>query len=91
MKVRMVPIESVLNRFPRMVRDLSKKLDKKMELHMTGEETELDRTVIDEIGDPLQHLIRNAADHGLESNEERIALGKPEVGNIFLDAYQDGQ
>mgnify|MGYP000013608415 FL=1 len=73
-----------------MVRDLSKKLDKKMELHMTGEETELDRTVIDEIGDPLQHLIRNAADHGLESNEERIALGKPEVGNIFLDAYQDG-
>ena len=90
MKVRMVPIESVLNRFPRMVRDLSKKLDKKMELHMTGEETELDRTVIDEIGDPLQHLIRNAADHGLESNEERIALGKPEVGNIFLDAYQDG-
>lgn len=90
MKVRMVPIESVLNRFPRMVRDLSKKLDKKMELHMTGEETELDRTVIDEIGDPLQHLIRNAADHGLESNEERIALGKPEIGNIFLDAYQDG-
>ena len=90
MKVRMVPIESVLNRFPRMVRDLNKKLDKKMELHMTGEETELDRTVIDEIGDPLQHLIRNAADHGLESNEERIALGKPEVGNIFLDAYQDG-
>ena len=90
MKVRMVPIESVLNRFPRMVRDLSKKLDKKMELHMTGEETELDRTVIDEIGDPLQHLIRNAADHGLESNEERIALGKTEVGNIFLDAYQDG-
>lgn len=90
MKVRMVPIESVLNRFPRMVRDLSKKLDKKMELHMTGEETELDRTVIDEIGDPLQHLIRNAADHGLESNEERITLGKPEVGNIFLDAYQDG-
>lgn len=90
MKVRMVPIESVLNRFPRMVRDLSKKLDKKMELHMTGEETELDRTVIDEIEDPLQHLIRNAADHGLESNEERIALGKPEVGNIFLDAYQDG-
>ena len=90
MKVRMVPIESVLNRFPRMVRDLNKKLNKKMELHMTGEETELDRTVIDEIGDPLQHLIRNAADHGLESNEERLALGKPEVGNIYLDAYQDG-
>ena len=90
MKVRMVPIESVVNRFPRMIRDLSKKLGKKMELHMTGEETELDRTVIDEIGDPLQHLLRNSADHGLESNEERIALGKPEVGNIYLDAYQDG-
>lgn len=90
MKVRMVPIESVVSRFPRMIRDLNKKLDKKMELHMTGEETELDRTVIDEIGDPLQHLLRNAADHGLESNEERIALGKPEVGNIYLDAYQDG-
>ncbi len=90
MKVRMVPIESVFSRFPRMIRDLNKKLGKKMELHMTGEETELDRTVIDEIGDPLQHLLRNAADHGLESNEERVALGKPEVGNIYLDAYQDG-
>lgn len=90
MKVRMVPIESVFSRFPRMIRDLNKKLGKKMELHMTGEETELDRTVIDEIGDPLQHLLRNAADHGLESNEERMAQGKPEVGNIYLDAYQDG-
>lgn len=90
MKVRMMPIETVVNKFPRMIRDLSKKLDKKMELYMTGEETELDRTVIDEIGDPLQHLIRNAADHGLESNAERAALGKPEVGSIFLDAYQDG-
>ncbi len=90
MKVRMVPIESVFSRFPRMIRDLNKKLDKKMELHMSGEETELDRTVIDEIGDPLQHLLRNAADHGLESNEERVALGKPEIGNIWLDAYQDG-
>jgi two-component system chemotaxis sensor kinase CheA len=90
MKVRMVPIESVVNRFPRMIRDLSKKLDKKMELYMTGEETELDRTVIDEIGDPLMHLLRNAADHGLESNEERTAAGKPAVGSIFLDAYQDG-
>ena len=90
MKVRMVPIENVVNRFPRMIRDLSKKLGKKMELHMSGEETELDRTVIDEIGDPLQHLLRNAADHGLESNEERLRLGKPEVGSVFLDAYQDG-
>ena len=90
MKVRMVPIDSVVNRFPRMIRDLNRKLDKKMELYMTGEETELDRTVIDEIGDPLMHLLRNSADHGLESNEERIRLGKPEVGSIFLDAYQDG-
>lgn len=90
MKVRMVPIESVVNRFPRMIRDLSKKLNKHMELYMTGEETELDRTVIDEIGDPLMHLLRNAADHGLESNEERQRQGKHEVGSIYLDAYQDG-
>lgn len=90
MKVRMMPIESVVNKFPRMIRDLTKKLNKKMELYMTGEDTELDRTVIDEIGDPLMHLLRNAADHGLESNEERIKAGKPEVGSIFLDAYQDG-
>lgn len=90
MKVRMVPIESVVNRFPRMIRDLAKKLDKKMELYMTGEDTELDRTVIDEIGDPLMHLLRNSADHGLESAEDRRKAGKPEVGSIFLDAYQDG-
>ena len=90
MKVRMVPIDSVVNRFPRMIRDLNRKLNKKMELYMTGEETELDRTVIDEIGDPLMHLLRNSADHGLESNEERVRLGKPEEGSIFLDAYQDG-
>lgn len=90
MKVRMVPIESVVNRFPRMIRDLNRKLNKKMELYMSGEETELDRTVIDEIGDPLMHLLRNSADHGLESNEERRRLGKPETGSIFLDAYQDG-
>lgn len=90
MKVRMMPIESVVNKFPRMIRDLTKKLNKKMELYMTGEDTELDRTVIDEIGDPLMHLLRNSADHGLESNEDRIKAGKPEVGSIFLDAYQDG-
>ena len=90
MKVRMVPIESVVNKFPRMIRDLSKKLNKQMELHMSGEETELDRTVVDEIGDPLMHLLRNAADHGLESAEVRKERGKPEVGSIFLDAYQDG-
>ncbi len=90
MKVRMVPIESVVSKFPRMIRDLSKKLDKKMELYMTGESTELDRTVVDEIGDPLMHLLRNSADHGLESAEVRAQRGKPEVGSIFLDAYQDG-
>ena len=90
MKVRMVPIESVVSKFPRMIRDLSKKLDKKMELYMSGEETELDRTVVDEIGDPLMHLLRNAADHGLESADVRAKLGKPEAGSIFLDAYQDG-
>lgn len=90
MKVRMVPIENVVNRFPRMIRDLSKNLNKQMELYMSGEETELDRTVIDEIGDPLMHLLRNSADHGLESREERIRQGKAPVGAIYLDAYQDG-
>ena len=90
MKVRMVPIETVVQKFPKMIRDLSKKLDKKMQLIMSGEETELDRTVVDEIGDPLMHLLRNSADHGLESAEVRKERGKPEVGSIFLNAYQDG-
>ncbi len=90
MKVRMMPIETVTQKFPRMIRDLSKKLNKKMELYMTGEDTELDRTVIDEIGDPLMHLLRNSADHGLESAEIRAQRGKPEVGSVCLDAYQDG-
>ncbi len=90
MKVRMVPIESVVNRFPRMIRDLSKKLGKEMELIMTGEDTELDRTVIDEIGDPLMHMLRNSADHGLESTIDRLKLGKPQCGTIQLNAYQDG-
>ncbi len=90
MKVRMVPIESVVQKFPRMIRDLSKKLNKKMELYMSGEETELDRTVVDEIGDPLMHLLRNSADHGLESAQLRKERGKPEAGSIYLDAYQDG-
>ncbi len=90
MKVRMVPIESVVQKFPKMIRDLSKKLDKKMTLYMSGEETELDRTVVDEIGDPLMHLLRNSADHGLESAQVRKERGKPEMGSIFLDAYQEG-
>lgn len=90
MKVRMMPIETVTQKFPKMVRDLSKKLNKQMKLFITGEETELDRTVIDEIGDPLMHLLRNSADHGLESADVRIARGKEESGNIYLNAYQDG-
>jgi len=90
MKVRMVPIESVVNKFPRMIRDLSRTLNKKMELYMTGEDTELDRTVVDQIGDPLQHLLRNSADHGLETAEVRKERGKPETGTIFLNAYQEG-
>lgn len=90
MKVRMVPIETVFNRFPRMIRDISRELDKEIVLSMSGEETELDRTVIDEIGDPLIHLLRNSADHGIESVEKRRALKKPEEGHIYLRAYQDG-
>ncbi len=90
MKVRMVPVETVFNRFPRMIRDIAKDLGKEVELKMSGEETELDRTVIDEIGDPLIHLLRNSCDHGIESIEQRKKLGKPEFGTIELKAYQDG-
>ena len=90
MKVRMVPIESALQRFPRMIRDLEKKLGKRMQLTITGEETELDRTVVDQIGDPLMHLLRNSADHGLETPDVRRERGKPETGSIFLNAYQEG-
>ncbi|NLI89185.1 MAG: chemotaxis protein CheA [Epulopiscium sp.] len=90
MKVRMVPVEIVFNRFPRMIRDVSRDLGKEINLIMSGEETELDRTVIDEIGDPLIHLLRNAADHGLETTEERLAIGKTREGTIELKAYQDG-
>ncbi|MCT4618635.1 MAG: chemotaxis protein CheA [Marinisporobacter sp.] len=90
MKVRMVPIERVFNRFPRMVRDLSKELGKEISLVMLGEETEVDRTVIDEIGDPLIHLIRNSIDHGVEDPETRKKHGKPEIGTVKLIAYPDG-
>lgn len=90
LKLRMVPVESVFNRFPRMVRDLAKSLDKKIDLVITGAETELDRTVIDEIGDPLVHLIRNAVDHGIEPFVERINLGKPETGTVHLRAFHSG-
>ena len=90
MKVRMVPIESVTQKYPRMIRDLARSLNKKMDLVITGEDTELDSTVVDQIGDPLQHLLRNSADHGLESAELRAERGKPETGTIFLNAYQEG-
>lgn len=90
MKIRMLPLDVVFNRFPRMVRDLSVELNKEMELIIQGQDTELDRTVIDEIGEPLIHLIRNAADHGVEPKEERIKKGKNPVGKIRLIAYQEG-
>ena len=90
MKVRMVPVERTFNRFPRMVRDLSKDLGKNIQLIMSGEDTEVDRTVIDEIGDPLIHLIRNSIDHGIESPENRAAHGKQENGTVALRAYPDG-
>ena len=90
MKVRMVPVERTFNRFPRLVRDLSKELGKNIKLFMSGEETEVDRTVIDEIGDPLIHLIRNSLDHGIESPAERARLGKDETGFVALRAYPDG-
>ncbi|NFQ65921.1 chemotaxis protein CheA [Clostridium botulinum] len=90
MKIRMLPLDIVFNRFPRMVRDLSVELDKEMELIVQGADTELDRTVIDEIGEPLIHLIRNAADHGVEPREERVKKGKDPIGKIRLIAYQEG-
>lgn len=90
MKVRMVPVGQVFNRFPRMVRDLAKELNKEINLTIEGEETELDRTVIDEIGDPLVHLIRNSLDHGIEHPEERVAKGKRPVGEVALIARHEG-
>ncbi|WP_029453500.1 chemotaxis protein CheA [Clostridium algidicarnis] len=90
MKIRMLPLDIVFNRFPRMIRDLSVELDKEIEFKIEGQNTELDRTVIDEIGEPLIHLIRNAADHGIESKEERLKKGKSEAGTITLSAYQEG-
>lgn len=90
LKLRMVPVDTVFNRFPRMIRDLAKTLDKKIDLVISGAETELDRTVIDEIGDPLVHLLRNAVDHGVESIAERVAAGKPEMGTVNLRAFHSG-
>lgn len=90
LNMRMVPVETVFNRFPKMVRQLSRDLHKKIHLEIIGAETELDRTVIDEIGDPLVHLIRNSLDHGIESPEVRLAAGKPEEGRVELRAYHSG-
>ena len=90
MKIRMLPLDTVFNRFPRMIRDISVELDKEINFVIEGAETELDRTVIDEIGEPLIHLLRNAADHGIESKEERVAKGKTPVGTVKLVAYQEG-
>ena len=90
LNMRMVPVETVFNRFPRMVRQLARDLNKKINLEVIGAETELDRTVIDEIGDPLVHLIRNSLDHGIESPEIRLANGKPEEGTVVLRSYHSG-
>jgi two-component system chemotaxis sensor kinase CheA len=90
LKLRMVPVNSVFNRFPRMVRDVAKSLNKKVDLIISGAETELDRTVIDELGDPLVHLLRNAVDHGIESIGDRIASGKNETGSVHLRAFHSG-
>ena len=90
MKIRMLPLDTVFNRFPRMIRDVSVELNKEINFIIEGADTELDRTVIDEIGEPLIHLLRNAADHGIESKEERIAAGKSPVGTVKLIAYQEG-
>ncbi|PJW21172.1 chemotaxis protein CheA [Geobacillus thermodenitrificans] len=90
LNMRMVPVETVFNRFPRMVRQLARELGKKVRLDVIGAETELDRTVIDEIGDPLVHLIRNALDHGIEAPDIRVACGKPEEGTVKLRAYHSG-
>ena len=90
MRIRMLPISFVFQRFPRLVHDLSGKLDKKIELILSGESTELDKTVMEKIGDPLVHLIRNSLDHGIETPDVRIAAGKPETGEIHLDAFHEG-
>ena len=90
LKMRMIPIGRVFNKFPRVVRDLSRKIEKEVELIISGEETELDKSVIEELGDPLTHIVRNSIDHGLETPEEREALGKPRKGRIWLTASQEG-
>jgi len=90
MRIRMLPISFTFSRFPRLVRDLSKLMDKKIDLVLLGENTELDKTVMEKIGDPMVHLVRNSLDHGIEKPEERIAAGKPETGTITLNAFHQG-
>ncbi|MBF0517924.1 MAG: chemotaxis protein CheA, partial [Nitrospirae bacterium] len=90
MKTRMQPVRKVFNKFPRMVRDLARSLKKDVELNLSGEETELDKSIIEEIGDPLVHLVRNSVDHGIEMPEVRTAAGKPRGGTVLLSAYQEG-
>jgi len=90
MKTRMLPIGKVFNKFPRMIRDLTRELNKKIELEISGEETELDKSIVEEIGDPLVHIIRNSCDHGIEQPNDRIAKDKEEVGTIKLKAYNEG-
>jgi len=90
LKMRMIPVDKVFKKFPRIVRSLARDLGKEVDLQIFGEETELDRSVVDEIGDPLIHLIRNAMDHGLETPDERVAAGKPRVGTLILAAVHEG-
>lgn len=90
MKTRMLPIGKVFNKFPRMIRDLTRELNKKIELEISGEDTELDKSIVEEIGDPLVHIIRNSCDHGIETPDIRVAAGKPETGTIALKAYNEG-
>jgi len=91
MQIRMLPIGFSFNRFPRLVHDLSRKLGKKVELKLSGENTELDKTVLEKIGDPLVHLVRNALDHGLESPEQRLAAGKSENRNTGTQCVSRGR
>ena len=90
MKTRMLPIAKVFNKFPRMIRDFSRELGKQIDLEISGEETELDKSIVEEIGDPLVHIIRNSCDHGIEDPETRKAMGKPEKGLVQLKAYNEG-
>jgi len=90
MKLRMQPVKKIFSKFPRIVRDLAKKLNKKVQLVLEGEDTEIDRSILDRLEDPLIHLVRNAIDHGIEPPEERIMAGKPEIGTVKLGAYQEG-